>query len=115
MKSKLNQNQFTDLLKKIKNGNYKLQSEEGNNSYLRITMRESNLEIKIYGDKNITKYCDNNKIVDLEDNLEINDIFKGRDGKFYISNYNLELEIREEKRVTKKSTRGAKVLNELFK
>ena len=36
MKSKLNQNQFTDLLKKVKNANYKLQSEEGNNSYLEL-------------------------------------------------------------------------------
>ena len=89
---KLNQNQFTDVLKKIKSSDFVLQSQEGNNTHLLITIRDSNLGVKLYGDKNITKYCDNNKLDSLVDNIEIVDIIKGRDSRTNISNYNLNFE-----------------------
>ena len=109
----LNQNQFTNILKKVKKSKFQLQNIEGNNSHLLITLKDNNIAVKIYGDKNITKYCETNKIEDIEDSIEILDL--GESNKLYINNYNLELKLKEEKNITKKSPRGAKVLSELFK
>ena len=112
---KLSQSQFTSILKKIKNSDFNLQSEEGNNTHLNISIRDSSIILKLYGDKNITKYCETNKIEDVIESVEILDNIRGRDNKFNINNYNLELELKDEKIITRKSARGAKVLSELFK
>ena len=112
---KLRQNQFTSILKKIKNSDFNLQSEEGNNTHLNINIRDSSIILKLYGDRNITKYCETNKIEDVIESVELLDNIRGRDNKFNINNYNLELELKDEKSITRKSARGAKVLSELFK
>ena len=112
---KLSQSQFTSILKKIKNSDFNLQSEEGNNTHLNISIRDSSIILKLYGDRNITKYCETNKIEDVIESVELLDNIRGRDNKFNINNYNLELELKDEKSITRKSARGAKVLSELFK
>ena len=113
--NKLNQNQFTSILKKIKNSEFKLNSTEGNNTYLNINIRDNSIGLKIYGDKNISKYCETNNIDDIIESVEISDTIKGRDSRLFINNYNLQLELTDEKNITRKSARGAKVISELFK
>ena len=109
----LNTTQFTNIIKKVKASNFKLQNSENGNTCLFVSLRDSNVIVKIYGDKNITKYCETNKLDDIMDNIEI--IEKGRDNKLYINNYNLELNLYDQKNITKKFAQGSKVLSELFK
>nr|QDY52457.1 mRNA capping enzyme [Mimiviridae sp. ChoanoV1] len=109
----LNTTQFTNIIKKVKSSNFKLQNSENGNTCLTISLRDSNVIVKLYGDKNITKYCETNKVDDVIDNIEM--IERGRDNKVFIGNYNLELNLYDQKNVTKKSAQGSKVLSELFK
>ena len=113
--NKLNHSQFTNILRKIKNSDFKYQSEEGNNTHLEISIKDNSLGLKLYGDKNISKYCETNKIEESIDSVEITDTIRGRDNKLSIGNYNLYIDLKEDKRVTRKSARGEKVISELFK
>ena len=95
----MNTIQFTNIIKKVKGSNFKLQNSENGNTCLSISTRDSNIIVKIYGDKNITKYCETNKLDDVMDNIEM--IEKGRDNKVFVNNYNLELNLYDQKNITK--------------